>query len=201
MSLQYLIYFGMSEWLTVHDWKDWQSYRSDRGQPPWIKVHRRVVRSPKWLSLTDAERGQLLTIWILAAENDGKVPSNASILARMGAFDSEPELHRFVMLGFLDQDSTYPALASTRRQHDANTTPTRRQHDAPEAEAENPLGFSASTDRAPYGPDGPAARDADPKLTWAEIAALVRDGYINDYPPGTRYSEIDRDHLKEPTLP
>lgn len=26
--------------LHVHDWDEHQSYRRDRGQPPWIKVHR-----------------------------------------------------------------------------------------------------------------------------------------------------------------
>ena len=86
------------------------------------------------------------------------------------------------------------------RQHDAkadaNMTPSRRQHDAPEAETENPTGFDVSASRVPSGPEGPAAR-SDKALTWAELAAILRDGYINDYPTGTRFSEIDPDHLRD----
>ena len=43
--------------LTVTNWERWQSYRADRGQPPWIKVHRTVLRNPEWTMLTDAQRG------------------------------------------------------------------------------------------------------------------------------------------------
>ena len=53
------------------NWDKWQTYRKDRGQPPWIKIHRRLMRNPEWVSLTDAERGQLVSMWLLAADHDG----------------------------------------------------------------------------------------------------------------------------------
>ena len=50
--------------LKVHDWDIWQTYRKDRGRPPWIKVHRILGTSQKWSMLSDAERGQLVSLWI-----------------------------------------------------------------------------------------------------------------------------------------
>ncbi|KKL61244.1 hypothetical protein LCGC14_2197270, partial [marine sediment metagenome] len=61
----------MTKKLRIRNWDKWQSYRRDRGQPPWIKVHRSLMRDMNWVSLSDAQRGQLVAIWMLAADQDG----------------------------------------------------------------------------------------------------------------------------------
>lgn len=110
------------EYLKIRNWEKWQSYRADRGQPPWIKIHRRVMRNPEWVSLKDAERGQLVAIWLLAADHDGAIPASKAVIKRLCYLDNLPDLDKFVNLGFI-----LPL--------DANVTSTRRQHDQPEAEA------------------------------------------------------------------
>lgn len=112
----------MSEWLKVRNWEQWQSYRSDRGQPPWIKVHRRLMHDPNWITLTDAQRGQLVAIWIVAADRDGMVTADRRLLARQCYMDATPDIDLFVRLGFIEPD--------------ANVTASRRQYDHLEAEAE-----------------------------------------------------------------
>ena len=111
----------------VRNWDKWQSYRSDRGQPPWIKVHRCVMRNPEWVSLTDAERGQLVAIWLLAADRNGVIPASPELIQKLCYMDGVPDLCKFNDLGFIE---TNGCLC------DANTTPTRRQHDQPEAETD-----------------------------------------------------------------
>ena len=35
----------------ITNWRRWQTYRSDRGQPPWIKVHFEIrVLLREWVS-------------------------------------------------------------------------------------------------------------------------------------------------------
>lgn len=109
----------MSE-LRVRNWEKWQSYRRDRGQPPWIKVHREVMRKPEWVALTDAQRGQLLSIWLLAADRDGVIPASACLLRKLCFMDDEPDLEVLIEQGFLARDAT--------------VTPIRRQRDETEAE-------------------------------------------------------------------
>ena len=46
--------------MKVSGWAKWQTFRTDRGTPPWIKVHRNLFSNPEWVSLSDAERGQLV---------------------------------------------------------------------------------------------------------------------------------------------
>ena len=80
-------------------------------------------------------------------------PNDATLLQRLCYMSAEPELERFLKLGFLEHDATPTA---PRRQRDANVTPRRRQHDAPEAEAET----DRYRERSPPNPprDGWGAR-------------------------------------------
>jgi len=112
--------------LRIRNWDRWQSYRRDRGQPPWIKVHRRLMSNAGWAALTDAQKGQMVQIWLLAADRDGEIPDEPKVLQKLCMLDSEPNLEVFAKQGFI----------SGWRQGDVNVTPERRQHDAPEAETE-----------------------------------------------------------------
>lgn len=124
--------------LRIHDWDEHQTYRKDRGQPPWIKVHRELMRKPKWVRLSDAQRGQLLSLWILAADNDGYLPDDPSLLRKLCYMDSEPDLEVFVSLGFIDRDDS---ATPPRRHDDAEVTAQSalargRGREEAEAEAE-----------------------------------------------------------------
>lgn len=132
--------------IRVRNWDKWQSYRKDRGQPPWIKLHRCVMRNPEWVSLTDAQRGQLVAIWLLAAENNGvivtpsrrQLDANAEIRAasaliqRLCLMEKPPDLEVFEQLGFIE--------------YDANLTPSRRQLDAPELELDTETDVDTETE-------------------------------------------------------
>jgi len=110
--------------MRVHDWEEWQTYRSDRGQPPWIKLHRRLMRDVKWVSLTDLERGQVVSIWLLAADHDGQVPADPELLRKLCYMSETPDLERFVELGLLEGDAP---MVSERRQVDVNVTHQRKR--------------------------------------------------------------------------
>lgn len=114
-------------YLKIKDWDEHQSYRKDRGTPPWIKVHRSLMSNPKWAMLSDSEKGQIVSIWIIAADNDGRFPDDANMLRKMCQLDTAPDLQKFKDLGLMEADGC---------QHDAKVTPPRQQHDVPETETE-----------------------------------------------------------------
>lgn len=84
----------------IKDWERWQSYRSDRCQPPWIKLHRCLMRNPEWVALTDAERGQLVAMWLLAADKKGELP-DAKTIKKMCYMSNNLNINKFIDLGFL----------------------------------------------------------------------------------------------------
>lgn len=102
--------------LRIRNWDKWQSYRKDRGQPPWIKLHRELMRNVEWVSLNDAQRGQLVAIWLLAADRNGVIPASPEIIRKLCFMDTDPDLQVFISKGFIE--------------HDANVTPIGCQPDA-----------------------------------------------------------------------
>ena len=114
----------MPEMLRVANWERWQSYRKDRSQPPWIKLHRCLLRNPEWVQLTDAQRAHLVSIWILAADKNGEVPDSPALIQRLCYLDAPPDLDMLASLGFLVRDN--------RRRRGVTVASTRRQDDAPE---------------------------------------------------------------------
>jgi len=113
----------MNGYLHIANWDKWQSYRSDRGTPPWIKVHRKLMSNPQWAMLSDAEKGQLLSLWIVAADKNGEIPSSPTILKKICLLDKNPNINKFIELGF---------ILSNGKQDDANMTSSGRQDDTPE---------------------------------------------------------------------
>lgn len=109
--------------MKISNWDTWQSYRSDRGAPPWIKVHRNLMSNPEWAVLSDAEKGQLISIWIVAADKSGEVPDDSRILQKICQLDKQPNISKFKDLGFIDDDAL---------QDDANLTSDGSQDDAPD---------------------------------------------------------------------
>ncbi len=90
------------EWLVVSNWKRWQTYRADRGQPPWIKIHRCVMRNVDWVTLTDSERGQLVAMWLLAADRDGVIPASAEMIQKLCLMTDKPDIDKFIQYGFIE---------------------------------------------------------------------------------------------------
>jgi len=115
------------EYLKIRNWDKWQTYRNDRGQPPWIKVHRRIRMNPEWVELSDCERGQLVAIWLLAADKEGAIPASSEMIKKLCFMQKPPDLNKFMDLGFIEDGW---------RRNDAGTTPERQPNDHPKAEAE-----------------------------------------------------------------
>lgn len=105
--------------MQIRNWDRWQSYRKDRGMPPWIKIHRALMRDPNWVGLSDAQRGQLVSIWMLGADRDGIIPDDPAVIRKLCFMDTEPDLNIFKKLGFLEGCQDGVTLASTGCQHDA----------------------------------------------------------------------------------
>jgi len=87
--------------MEINNWDKWQTFRKDRGTPPWIKVYRNLLSNEQWVDLTDSEKGQLISIWILAADKNGQIPDNPKMIQRMAMLESPPNINKFIELGFL----------------------------------------------------------------------------------------------------
>jgi len=81
------------------------------------------MRNPEWVSLSDSERGQLVGIWLLAADHNGVIPASQETIQKLCYMDGLPNISKFIELGFIEDNGCH---------YDAKVTPERRQDDSPE---------------------------------------------------------------------
>jgi hypothetical protein len=81
------------------------------------------MHDPNWALLSDAERGQLVAMWMLAADRNGTIPADPKIIKTLCYMQREPIIQVFVDKGFIEPDAT---VTPERRQADANVTPQTR---------------------------------------------------------------------------
>jgi hypothetical protein len=89
----------------IKNWERFQHYKDRR--PPWIKLHAQLLNDRAFMELALASRGLLLLLWILASEDDGKVPYDQQDIAfrlRIDRF-SLKDLNPLFSSGFLVPDS------------------------------------------------------------------------------------------------
>lgn len=90
----------MAEYLQVKNWEEFQHYKDRR--PPWIKVHRELLDDYTFMSLSRASRGDLMQLWIIASENDGKIKDDEDeIRFRLNIPTKVPVLQPLIDAGFL----------------------------------------------------------------------------------------------------
>ncbi len=121
--------------LSVVNWDRWQSYRKDRGTPPWIKVYRNLLTNVEWSNLSDAEKGQLISIWIVAADKKGIIPSDPKILRKFCQLDDAPNIRKFIELGFLstscqpdDNQMTHQRRGEEKRVEERRRRAPQKKH-------------------------------------------------------------------------
>ncbi len=158
-------------WIVVRNWHKHQS-RGDRDDP-WIKVYKRLLHDDDWLSLTDAARGMLLTIWLEFASAGGQIRASR-IPSRMRPVDVARTLDSLVHAGFIELSAAKPPrLARSReerREEEKPPTPLERGpvEDLPERRRRSPDGRRVTgyrlvrgTHGTTYVPD-PAGTDRPP---------------------------------------
>ena len=98
----------MDSYLTVRNWSEFQHYK-DRS-PPWIKLHRDLLRDYEFSCLQDASKLLLIELWLLASQLDNKIPNDPKWLARQLPYNGEIELKPLIDMGFiiLVQDASKP---------------------------------------------------------------------------------------------
>jgi uncharacterized phage protein (TIGR02220 family) len=157
--------------VAVRNWERWQTYRSDRGTPPWIKIHRKLLSNPEWSTLSDSEKGQLVSIWIIAADKNGEIPSDPIVLRKVCSLDNQPDVNKFIRLGFLEsfgcQDGV--KMASTERQLDA---PEERRGEESRIEERRDI-------------VGPEPRPL-PKIPFSDIVSFLNEKAGTAFKPGTQ---------------
>lgn len=108
--------------LTIANWETYQHYK-DRS-PSWIKLHIDILNSETWVMLDDASKLLAVVTMMIGSRNKGKVPNNPSYIKKVAHLDEVPNFKPLIDVGFLIDDSTKQADASSM-QADASSKKRR----------------------------------------------------------------------------
>lgn len=68
--------------IRVKNWRKFQHY-GDRRSPPWIKLYRSLLDDVEWHDLDPVAAKHLISIWIIASENNGTLPDMKQLSFRL----------------------------------------------------------------------------------------------------------------------
>jgi hypothetical protein len=60
------------DYLLIKNWERYQHYKNRN--PPWIKLHTRLLNDRDFIMLSLSDKGLLMQLWILASEKEGQIP-------------------------------------------------------------------------------------------------------------------------------
>lgn len=108
----------MKQYFSISNWKEFQHYK-DRN-PPWIKLHNQLLDNYEFEQLTDATKGHLLCIWMLASRTNNKLPLDQSWIKRKIGANSPVDLKTLESSGFIElqdmeHDASKPLVSEEER--------------------------------------------------------------------------------------
>lgn len=106
-------------YLQVKNWEQFQHYKERN--PPWIKLHRDLLRNYDFICLQDASKLHLMLIWLLASQLDNKIPADENYIKTQIGVNTKINFKELIDKGFLVDAS--------------NTLAGRKQSAIPETEA------------------------------------------------------------------
>ena len=65
----------------IRNWQEFQHYKFR--DPPWIKLHRRLLNNPEWHELEAKCAKHLMMFWLIASENSGVLPCTRKLAFRL----------------------------------------------------------------------------------------------------------------------
>jgi hypothetical protein len=116
----------------VKNWEHYQHYRGRR--PPWIKLYRDLLDDHEWHLLDPFSAKTLISLWLLASENDGELPDVPTLAFRLRVAEQRVISALANLDHWLEHDASN-MLAPCK--HDASTMLAAcKQHATPETETE-----------------------------------------------------------------
>jgi len=109
--------------MQIKNWKKFQHFK-DR-KPPWVKLYRDVLDDLEWYELDPLASKVLVMCWLIASEDDGKLPPAKTLAFRLRMTEKQTIDCLNKLSHWLEQDDI--SLISERYQSDSLETETETE--------------------------------------------------------------------------
>jgi len=110
--------------MRIKNWTKFQHFKDRR--PPWVKLYRDILDDLEWHELDPLAAKVLVMLWLIASENEGRIPDNKTLAFRLRLTELKTKEIIIKLSHWLEQD-------------DINKISSGYQVDLPERETETEL--------------------------------------------------------------
>jgi len=123
--------------MRIKNWTKFQHFKDRR--PPWVKLYRDILDDLEWHELDPLAAKVLVMLWLIASENDGRIPDNKTLAFRLRLSELKTKEIIIKLSHWLEQDDIN--AISERYQSDSTETETEVEKEK-EKETKAPEGVS-----------------------------------------------------------
>ena len=88
------------QYLRVRNWEKFQHYKNRN--PPWIRLHRTLLRDHAFHQLTEVQQWQLVRLWLLASECENHIAWDEKWIRKAIHSSRRVQVEALIELGFLE---------------------------------------------------------------------------------------------------
>ena len=109
--------------MRIKNWSKFQHFKDRR--PPWVKLYRDILDDIQWHELDPLAAKVLVMLWLIASEDDGRIPDSKTLAFRLRLPESKTKEIIIKLSHWLDQSDI--DLISTGYQDDLPETETETE--------------------------------------------------------------------------
>lgn len=110
----------MPKYLKIRNFERYQHYKDRR--PPWIKLYRDLWNEPRFFELSESDRYFLISFFVIASQNDNRIPANDNWLKREMATRRAIPIAILVTAGWLEWEEQDASTVLATSVHDDSIT-------------------------------------------------------------------------------
>jgi hypothetical protein len=125
--------------MRIKNWTKFQHFKDRR--PPWVKLYRDILDDLEWHELDPLAAKVLVMLWLIASENDGRIPDNKTLAFRLRLTEVKTKEIIIKLSHWLEQDD----INSISNGYQVDSTETERETELEkekETKAKAPEGVS-----------------------------------------------------------
>jgi hypothetical protein len=104
--------------MRIKNWTKFQHFKDRR--PPWVKLYRDILDDLEWHELDPLAAKVLVMLWLIASEDDGRIPDNKTLAFRLRLTEVKTKEIVIKLSHWLEQDDIN--VISERYQVDSTET-------------------------------------------------------------------------------
>ena len=107
--------------MKIKNWTKFQHFKDRR--PPWVKLYRDILDDLEWHELDPLAAKVLVMLWLIASENDGRIPDNKTLAFRLRLTEVKTKEIIIKLSHWLEHDD----INAISDQYQSDSTETERE--------------------------------------------------------------------------